>query len=127
MNNNTALSIRRASGWQLRAEFWASSSRGGDRQLSDQMTETMRELNLQSLQLERIQKAVLEAVQRASLRGRPANPVSPAHIRIWVASEYVCNRCWGFFLVEKPGSDPQGTPAMTEYLVELFLYQERDS
>ena len=127
MINNTALSLGPASCWQLRAEFWVTSSHGDDRQLADQVTETMQALDLEPQHLERIQKAVLEAAQGASLRGKPAKPVSPVHIRIWVSGECAQSRSWGFFLVEKSGSHLQCTPAETEYLVELFLYQERDS
>lgn len=126
MVNNVALSVGHASCWQLRAECWAASSRG-DRRLVEHVTETMRELDLQPLQLERIQLAVLETVQRASLRQQPARPFSPVHIRIWVAGEYVRGCGWGFFIVEKPGNDLQTAPVEAERLVELFLYQERDS
>lgn len=127
MTNNSVLSIEPALGWQLQAEFRTKSSLGGDRQLAEQVTETMRELNLPTLQLEWIQKAALEAVQRASRRGQPDKPVSPVHFRIWVASEYASGRGSGFFLVEKPGCDLQGTALGAECLVELFLYQERNS
>lgn len=119
-------SIGHASCWQLRAECWATYSRG-DHQLAEHVTETMRELDLQPLQLEKIQLAVMEAVQRASLRQQSAKPISPVHIRIWVAGERARGNGWGFFLVEKSASDLLGAPAETEYLVELFLYQERDS
>lgn len=126
MSNNAATHMEHASSWQLQAEFSATSLRGGDRKLADQVTETVQALGLHSRQLERIQQAVMEAVQRASLHGQPAAPISPVHIRIWVVGDWACGRGWGFFVVEKPGSAPKGVPAETAYLVELFLYQERD-
>lgn len=116
-----------ASCWQLRAECWATSLPDGDRQLVDQVTETMQEMGLQPRQLERIQKAVLEAVQRGLLRGQPLKSVSLVHVRIWVAGKCARGRSWGFFIVEKPASNLQNAPAETEHLVELFLYQERKS
>lgn len=124
--NMTVFDARPASGWQLRGEFWATSSRRGDRQLADQVIETIRELDLQPLQLERIQKAMLEVVHRASFRGQTVEVASPVHIRIWVAGECRSGRSWGFFLVEKPDSVPQGVPVETNYLLELFLYKERE-
>jgi len=125
MSNNSTLSIEPAQGWQLRAEFRATSLRGGDRQLAEQVAETLCELNLPPLQRARIQKAVLQAVQGALLRGQPAKPVSPVHIRIWLASEYASGRSSGFFLVERPGCGLQGAASGMGCLVELFLYQER--
>lgn len=127
MIDNTALSLGPTSCWQLRAEFWVTSSHGDDRQLADQMTKTMQELDLEPRHLERIHKAVLEATQGASLRGYSAKPISPVHIRIWVGGECARVRNWGFFLVEKPGSELLGASARSEYLVELYLYQERNS
>lgn len=127
MSDKPALNIGPALGWQLRAEFWATASRGDDRQLPEEVAETLRELNVPSLQLERIQNTLLEAVQRALLRNKQAGPVSPVHVRIWVAGECASGRCWGFFLVEKRGCDLQGVAGEAERLVELFLYQERGS
>lgn len=127
LTNITALNVGSSSCWQLRAECWATSSPDARRQMADQVTEMMQELDLQPLQLEQIQKAVLEAAQRASLRGQPAKPVSLVHIRVWVAGKCAPSFGWGFFIVEKPGCDLQGAPLGTEYVVELFLYQERDS
>lgn len=100
---------------------------GGDQQLAGQVTEVMQELGLQPLQLERIQKAALEAVRRTSLQRQSARPVCQVHVRIWVGSNCARGRSWGFFIVEKPGSNLQGASVETNHLVELFLYQERES
>jgi len=119
------LGVGPALGWQLRAEFWATSLPGGDQQLAERVTEALHELHLPPQQLERIQKPVLEAVQSASRRGLATKPVSAVHIRIWAASEYVSGRSWGYFVVERPGCERQGAALGTGCLVELFLYQER--
>lgn len=87
----------------------------------------MQELDLQSQQLERVQKAVLEAAQRASLRGQSNKPVSLVHIRTLIAGKCAPIYGLGFFIVEKPGGVCQGTSSETGRLVELFLYQESDS
>lgn len=127
MTNNVTSSVGPALCWQLRAEFWTTPWPGGDRQQADQVTETLQELDLRPQQLQLIHEAMLEAIQRASLRAQPPSPVSTTRIRIWVAGECSQSRSWGFFLVEKPDSDLQGMRAQAENLLELFLYQEQDS
>ncbi len=127
MIDNVATNSEPASGWQLRVEFSVTPSPRGDRELAHSVSETLRQVGLQIPQLDLIQKAVLEAVQRVSLRGQPTEPVSPVHVRIWTAPDCACGRGWGFFLVEKPGSGREGATLKTESLVELFLYQEPHS
>ncbi len=127
MSDITVSNAAPALGWQLLAEYRATSWPGSDRGVAEQVTGMMQELGLHPRQLEQIQKAALAAVQRASRLGQLHRPVSPARLRIWVAGGYARGRSWGFFIVEKPGGDLQGAPLETEPLVELFLYQEQGS
>jgi len=120
----TALNAGPASCWHLRAECWVTSSPGDGRQLANKVSQMMQELNLQSLQLERAQKAVLEAAQGASLQEQSTKPISLVHIHIWIAGQCAPRFGLGFFIVEKPASACQGRSLETERLVELFLYQE---
>lgn len=66
----------------------------------------------------------MEAVRRAASRREPAGTSVPVRVRIWTTREYICNRGWGFFLIEKTGTQSEGATAESEFLVELFLYQE---
>jgi len=127
LTNITAPNAVPASCWHLQAERWVTASPSDGRQLADKVTQMIQELDLRSQQRERAQKAVLEAVQRASLRGQSTKPVSLVHIRIWIAGKCAPKFGLGFFIVDKPGSACQGASLETERLVELFLYQERDS
>ena len=127
MTNSIAINTGPASGWRLLTEFSVTSTRDAGRQLADQVTEATRALGLQPVQLERVHEALLQVVQRPSLRGQPAGHISLVHVRIWVGDECACGRGWGFFLVEKLGSVPEGATVKRHFLVELFLYQEPHS
>ena len=126
MADKLASRFERLSGWQLLAEFAEASPPHRDRHLADQVTEAVQGLGLQPAQLEQIHEIFVQAVNRATQRGDAARPNYPVRARIWVLG--ICDgRGWGFFLVDKQSHDPQGVQADTDHLVELFLYQERDS
>ena len=124
MTNNATTNTEPASGWQLRVEFSAKTSSRDGQKMAHSVSETLREVGLQPPQLDLIQKSVLEAVQRVSFRGQPAEPVYSVRVRIWTTPKCTGGRGWGSFLVEKPSSEREGAAVKTESLVELFLYQE---
>lgn len=113
-----------ASGWQRLAEFPVTAARTGRLQLAQQLRDALRNLGLSDVLLEAVLEAVPQSVRRRALFGQTADAVAALQLRIWVATEPVCGRGWGFFLVEKPGSDAAGGSRNTGALLELFLYQE---
>lgn len=124
MTNYATINAMHASGWQLLSEFTDASFSGSDSELLTEVTNSMQELLLPPLQRERIHAVLLHAVTRA-----PQAPLSAIRIRIWVLGSYTGGCGWGYFLVEKRScaSDSPGPTTESEYLVELFLYQEQES
>jgi hypothetical protein len=97
---------------------------------------------LQPAQVERIGKALLEALREGKKRGSQGQHDLPATVRTWVSGAHTegpspsdpgaqqgdrrkC-RGWGFFLIQKQGDDPQVSAAEAHHVIELYLYQERE-
>lgn len=127
MTNNIS-SISTPSGdWQLLAEFEPKLINGDVNYLADKVSEAIRELKIPTLQLEKILGDLMEIVGNASFQRDPENGISQLYLRIWVSSEKVCGRGWGFFIVQKTPNDSEDPPGKTKHSVELFIYQERYS
>jgi len=128
-------------GWQLLASFSPSTRRGSEVQSGRQVAAVVQALRLPLAQVERIGKAVAEALQEAGKRGDQDRHNSPVIICIWIsraypedpssssseapAGEHLECRGWGFFLVQKQGDDSQALAGNPMRVIELFLYQER--
>jgi hypothetical protein len=125
MTDIAASSTKWVPGWKLLVEFAAAGLPDSNPHLVEQVMDAIRRINLQPVQLERINETLGHAVARTVRSGKPA-ALHQLRIRIWVLGECTSGRGWGFFLLEK-GDDPPSAGANTDHVVELFLYQERDS
>jgi hypothetical protein len=114
-------------GWLLWAEFADARVPGSRGELLPQVMGALQGLNLRSQQRGRIQTLFSRAVARAAREEEPA-PLSPIRVRIWLLRSCADDCGWSFFLVEtmETGSG-SAAAAETGHLVQLFLYQERDS
>jgi hypothetical protein len=123
MTDERVPSARPSSGWQLLAEFAGANLPGDTGPLLDAVFAAMHSVSLGSQQMERIRRSLLQALVRAT--GDGAVPTSlPLRLRVWRRGSCTGDCGWGFFLVEKQSGVTAGH---TEQVVELFLYQERES
>jgi hypothetical protein len=128
--------IEQEPAWQLLTEFSASVELDSKDQFAEQVAGAVRELGLQSIQIERIHQAVLGALRKAAKRESQDLRGSPPLIRIWISYAHtgarsrsnvvVERRGWGFFMIEKQELDPRASGAAAQSVIELCLYQERD-
>lgn len=116
MINEPAMIVRPLSGWQLLADHTVSGQFGDDQPLLAPALAVEPRVILRPQQLERIRQTLLRAIARAASL--------PLRIRIWRMGSCTGDCGWGFFLVERQSDMTDGE---TVYLVELFLYQERES
>lgn len=124
MANDVPEDTEKNGSWQLLGEFKINNVVENDQHLTKEISEVIQGLNIQSSQLDRILNALMGVIQKASLIRERAKEISSILLRIWVETECVCGRGWGFFVVEQPNSHSQAMAGLTMYLVELFLYQE---
>ena len=132
-----ALHIAQDSAWQLLLEFVALDGSASELQSVERISELVRELGLHAAETERIETAVSRAVRRAAQRGEQDQHASRVCIRVWVAGDpdgsssdargvgREKRRGWGFYLLERPGNNPQGSAGKPHHLVELCLFKER--
>lgn len=114
MIDETVSNDRPRSGWQLLADQAMAGPSGDDGPSFARALAAAQSANLHPQQLERIRQALLRAVARAASL--------PLRIRIWRMGS--CTGDCGFFLIERQSGVTDGEIV---YLVELFLYQERES
>ena len=138
--------------WQTLAEFNLPSRPGANRLARDYLAATVQVLNLSVADLERLTKAVDEAVQNAIESNNRYQLDLPPFIRVRVSAKAVADhiadqkdapipdsgrphlaaivsepepaRGWGFFLIERLVNDTQVTGEDRHHSIELFLYLE---
>jgi hypothetical protein len=128
----TDKSVLPDSSWHLLAEFGLKTEPISFQRAAALVEETLRPLNIQAAMLERIQKAVIEAL-RAMLEAEKAlEENSPVRVQI-VASGLLRvsegqendpqqSNNWGFFLLEKQRNSSE-TPY---HRLDLFVYRETE-
>lgn len=114
---------RPLSGWLLLTDFPPMRYSGSDQSLLAEALAAVKGVNLRAQQLERINQAFGRAIARAAGGEGLATPL-PLRVRIWRLGSCTDECGWGFFLVEKQGSE---SATGAEHLIELFLYQELES
>jgi hypothetical protein len=140
VTEDNALHLKRESAWQLLLQFVPAGEAGSEHQPVERVTEAVRELGLQPVEVDRIGKAVLEGLRKATQRERRDQHNSPVSIRVWTPSvseedpspsssgaQRVAQqkrRGWGYFLLERQEGDPQATQVESHRVIELYLYQE---
>jgi hypothetical protein len=126
--------------WQLLAEFSLPGEPGKERQSAQQFTRGLGNLGMQLAQVERIRKAVVEAVRDAKKRADRDQESLPISVRLYVSAAFMDDLsrsnpdaqqeasrghpAWGFFLIQRRGGNPQSPDLPSQHLIELFLYQE---
>jgi hypothetical protein len=128
--------------WPLLAEFAAPGEPDDHQHLTERVTGIVQELGLQPAGVERIQKAVVEALRRVARRGNQDQHSLPLRVRIWISDPHTKDllpsssgvhqsdpqerRGWGFFLIERQIDDAQASAGQSHHVIELYLYQERE-
>lgn len=142
MKNDGTLYGKQKSMRQLLLQFVLSDGSASEHQSVKRVIEAVRELGLHPTEVERITKAVMEALQKAT---RPKSQVQhnvPVTIRVWISGADAKNRqhsrpdlepgdrqecCgWGFFLIQREEDHPQVSTGGSHHVVELYLYQARE-
>jgi hypothetical protein len=135
------LHIKQESAWQLLLQFVSPDGPASEHQSVKRVTGAVQELGLPPPQMERIQKAAMEALRKATQRGHQDQPDLPVTVRVWISDAYTEERSrfgsndeqggrqerrgWGFFLIQKQEDGPQASAGESRHVIELFLYQER--
>ncbi len=109
--------------WKLMAEFETTSDATGEQFLADQVGEAGQRLFIQPSQVADILDVMKRALIRVTRNPGAAIHSLAVHVRIWASIPYAAKGGWGFFLVEKHGSDYPPDGLQNGHLLELFLYQ----
>jgi hypothetical protein len=137
-----ALHNGRGSTWHLLVEFVADAGASSEHLSVERVTEALGGLGLQPAEVDRMGKALLEALRKATQQEGQDRHTSPVSIRVWVSGLSTAearsnsaarkassqkSRGWGFFLLERHEDDSRSVQAASHRVVELYLYQERAS
>jgi hypothetical protein len=140
--------------WQTLVEFTLSGELGCERLAADRVAEAVQKLNWPAALQERLKLALVKSVRNvlehsrldgseASLIVRVLVPQSSGaaeeggqagnepgqgrgSARVTRQASRSSSRGWGFFLVQKQEDNPPALAGESHYLIELFLYQERE-
>jgi hypothetical protein len=139
VTRDDALRTDQRSSWQLLLQFVLPSGSAGDCKPVRRIAEAAEELGLQPAEVNRIGRAVMEALRQHAQRETRDRRHTRVSIRVWVSdgagrdlarsgsdtrgASPGKRRGWGFFLVEKQES--QVSASEPHQLIELYLYQER--
>jgi hypothetical protein len=136
-----ALQANQQSSWQLLIQFVLPGGSAPERQSVQRVTETVGRLGLQLAELDRIEKAVMEALRQRTQWERRDQHHTILSVRVWVSDGTGGDsarpgsdtrsvgpgkrRGWGFFLVERQADAPETCAKESHHLIELYLYQEK--
>lgn len=140
--------------WQTLIEFTLSRESGSVCLAADRVAGAVQTLNWSAAPLRRLKLALTQAARNTMERSRLYGSETPLFIRVLIpeagettreagrtgdgptqrqvserATQQVsrpASRSWGFFLVQKQGDDSQAPAGESHYLIELFLYRERE-
>jgi hypothetical protein len=104
--------------WRPLAEMTLDNLLGDDQALRERLAAATRELSLPHAVLERLQRIVLEAGQRAARHDGTRAARLAVSVQATAHESGGVERSWGFFLVEKRVENGAG------YRIEVFLYPE---
>jgi hypothetical protein len=121
-----------SSGWHLLAEFALETELTSVQRAAELVEETIQPLNIQAAMLERIQRAVIEALQGMLENEKHIQQNSPIRIRILVSgtpddkegeeNDPQQSHNWGFFLLERQ----RNSSGIRYHRLELFVYRETE-
>jgi len=136
--------------WKTLIEFELSVAPDCEHLVVDQVAEAVQKLNWPVRQLERLKRALAASIQNTLERSRLDGSASPLRIRALVPEGHrsaqaggqpgdetakmaveparrPAARGWGFFLVQTRRNHPPAPDGEAHYLIELFLYQEKNN
>lgn len=135
-----ALHKRQESLWELLFQSVPDGRAGSEHRSMDQVTDALVGLGLHPAEVDRIEKAVLEAMKKAWQREEQDQTTPPPLVRLWcsgLSSAHTIARLdiwrgdrqedqgWGFFLLEREEDASPDTEADSHRVIEVYLYQER--
>jgi hypothetical protein len=128
--------------WQILIEFTLPGRPGYEHLAVAQITEAVQPLNWPEAHLAQLKREVSKAVFRAIERSPPEGSESWLWLRVLLPKEVWARQGadpanhapshrlpppgWGFFLVQKQEDKSSTLAGEAGYLIELFLYQERE-
>ena len=140
--------------WQTLIEFTLVGESSSASLTTDQIAAAVQTLNWSDTLLEQLKEALTQAIRNIIERSRLYSSAASLLIRVLIpkdgetaqkvgqasdeaghrqvserTSQQVnrsTSRGWGFFLVQKQEDDPQSPAEESQYMIELFLYQESD-
>jgi hypothetical protein len=117
--------------WQTLIEFELPIEIEREHLGVDRVVEAVQKLNCPVRQLERLKRALVRSTQNMLERSRVAGSEAPLVVRVLVPegsrAAQPATRGWGFFLVQTQRNNPPVPDGEAHYLVELFLYQEKNN
>jgi hypothetical protein len=123
MADKTSVGSTRLPRWQLLGEFAATNLAA----LMENVTEVIKEFNLQPAQLVRIYEVLEQTLDRARRNAAMDESSAPVRIRILASVELAAGQGCGLFLVAKQENESvSGTEEITQ-VVDLFIYQVRST
>ena len=102
--------------WRTLGEFTQADAPGYDETLMEQLTTAVRELNVPSSVVKRMQTAVIAAVRRAFQRDNTRAAEVTVSAQVLHLEDGSIVRSWGLFLIEK------GTEGMAPHRIAVMLY-----
>lgn len=113
-----------ALGWHLLAEIEVKILSQSKASLRKQIGEALEVLNVPLALLERIFRAVTQALEGHERNAGAASGLTTARIRILSSATKSGNAGWGFFLLVKPAGESPAPLTAAPYLLDVYLYQE---
>lgn len=153
--SNDPSQVGHAASWRKLAEFSLPSEPGNERQATEQVAATLREINLPEARLERLKTAVAEATMNAMEHGNQYQPELLVEVRVLASTEAVkveisdqggnqvipepetpdleaklaglqTARGWGLFLIKNMVDSMDISADGTTHTIELIMYLEGD-
>ncbi len=127
--------------WHLLVDFAPDAGASSEHLSVERVTKALGGLGLQPAEVDRMGKALLEALRKATKQEGQDRHTSPVSIRVWVSGLSTAkarsnsrarkvssqkHRGWGFFLLERHEDDRQAPQPESNRVIELYLYQERE-
>lgn len=136
--------------WRILIELTLTRESGNACWAADQVAGAMQPLNWPAAHLEQLKLALVKAAWNVMERSRLYGSDTPLIIRVLIPKDYEAtqeadqtsdkpsqyqtseradqksSRGWGFFLVQKQEDEPKASAEESQYMIEVFLYQESE-
>lgn len=138
--DDDALHNGQGSIWQLLFQSVPGGGAGSERRSVEQVTHALVGLGLHPVDVDQIEKIVLEAMQKTRQGEELDQAAQSVLVRLWCSGLSTADttassdvrrdglqghRGWGFFLLERQESAAQDPQADSHRVIEVYVYQER--